>query len=76
MVLLRTETGWEKTIIPAFVYFFAQLYPFRWVNRPGRPDGRGGGRLHARPPPRARHGRRAWLPSAARSSTTSPSAGC
>ncbi len=35
MALLRTETGWEKTIIPAFVYFFAQLYPFRWVNRPG-----------------------------------------
>ena len=25
MVLLRTETGWEKAIIPAFVYFFAQL---------------------------------------------------
>jgi hopene-associated glycosyltransferase HpnB len=35
MALLRSETGWEKTIIPAFVYFFAQLYPFRWVNRPG-----------------------------------------
>ena len=35
MALLRTETGWEKAIIPAFVYFFAQLYPFRWVNRPG-----------------------------------------
>jgi hopene-associated glycosyltransferase HpnB len=34
MVLLRTRTGWEKAIIPAFVYFFAQLYPFRWVNRP------------------------------------------
>lgn len=35
MALLRTETGWEKAIIPAFVYFFAQLYPFRWINRPG-----------------------------------------
>ena len=35
MVLLRTETRWERMIIPAFVYFFAQLYPFRWVNRPG-----------------------------------------
>jgi hopene-associated glycosyltransferase HpnB len=35
MVLLRTETRWEKMIIPAFVYFFAQLYPFRWVNRSG-----------------------------------------
>jgi hopene-associated glycosyltransferase HpnB len=35
MALLRTETGWERAIIPAFVYFFAQLYPFRRVNRPG-----------------------------------------
>ncbi len=35
MALLRTETGWERLIVPAFVYFFAQLYPFRWVNRPG-----------------------------------------
>jgi hypothetical protein len=35
MVLLRTETAWERAVIPAFVYFFAQLYPFRRVNRPG-----------------------------------------
>jgi hopene-associated glycosyltransferase HpnB len=35
MALLRAETGWERLIVPAFVYFFAQLYPFRWVNRPG-----------------------------------------
>jgi hopene-associated glycosyltransferase HpnB len=35
MALLRTETAWERAIIPAFVYFFAQLYPFRRVNRPG-----------------------------------------
>ena len=35
MALLRTETGWERAVIPAFVYFFAQLYPFRRVNRPG-----------------------------------------
>jgi hopene-associated glycosyltransferase HpnB len=35
MALLRTGTGWERLIVPAFVYFFAQLYPFRWVNRPG-----------------------------------------
>lgn len=35
MALLRAETGWERLIGPAFVYFFAQLYPFRWVNRPG-----------------------------------------
>jgi hopene-associated glycosyltransferase HpnB len=33
---LRVATGWERLIIPAFVYFFAQLYPFRWVGRPDR----------------------------------------
>ncbi|MFB7475977.1 glycosyltransferase [Kitasatospora sp. NPDC056184] len=35
MARLRVETGWERLIVPAFVYFFAQLYPFRWSNRPG-----------------------------------------
>ncbi|WP_380567892.1 glycosyltransferase [Streptacidiphilus jeojiensis] len=35
MARLRTETRWERLIVPAFVYFFAQLYPFRWSNRPG-----------------------------------------
>lgn len=35
MARLRVETVWERLIVPAFVYFFAQLYPFRWVNRPG-----------------------------------------
>lgn len=35
MARLRVETGWERLIVPAFVYFFAQLYPFRWINRPG-----------------------------------------
>ncbi len=35
MALLRTDTWWERLIVPAFVYFFAQLYPFRRVNRPG-----------------------------------------
>ena len=35
MALLRADNGWERLIVPAFVYFFAQLYPFRWVNRPG-----------------------------------------
>ncbi len=34
MALLRASTGAEKLLIPAFVYFFAQLYPFRRVNRP------------------------------------------
>nr|WP_202446901.1 glycosyltransferase [Streptomyces sp. SID5468] len=32
MARLRVATGWERLIVPAFVYFFAQLYPFRWVN--------------------------------------------
>lgn len=27
----------EKLMLPAFVYFFKQLYPFAWVNRPDRP---------------------------------------
>ncbi|HJT05250.1 MAG TPA: glycosyltransferase [Pseudonocardiaceae bacterium] len=34
MALLRTQTSWERTLIPAFVYFFAQLYPFPRVARP------------------------------------------
>jgi hopene-associated glycosyltransferase HpnB len=34
MALLRAETAWERIIVPAFVYFFAQLYPFRRVNDP------------------------------------------
>jgi hopene-associated glycosyltransferase HpnB len=35
MALLRAETPWERVVVPAFVYFFAQLYPFRRVNKPG-----------------------------------------
>lgn len=35
MARLRTDTRWERAIVPAFVYFFAQLYPFGRVNRPG-----------------------------------------
>jgi hopene-associated glycosyltransferase HpnB len=35
MALLRTDTLAERMLIPAFVYFFAQLYPFRLVNRRG-----------------------------------------
>ncbi len=35
MARLRVETGWERLIVPAFVYFFAQLYPFRWIARRG-----------------------------------------
>jgi hopene-associated glycosyltransferase HpnB len=32
---LRTQTGWERLLVPAFGYFFALLYPYRWSNRPG-----------------------------------------
>lgn len=34
MARLRVSTGWERLIVPAFVYFFALLYPFRWSNDP------------------------------------------
>jgi hopene-associated glycosyltransferase HpnB len=34
MALLRAQTRWERVIVPAFVYFFAQLYPFRRINDP------------------------------------------
>ncbi|HEX4724381.1 MAG TPA: glycosyltransferase [Pseudonocardiaceae bacterium] len=43
MARLRTETFWERAIVPAFVYFFAQLYPFGRVNRPGRTAAAAGG---------------------------------
>ncbi|MFF9074705.1 glycosyltransferase [Streptomyces sp. NPDC014735] len=35
MARLRVSSVWERLIVPAFVYFFSQLYPFRWVNRAG-----------------------------------------
>ena len=31
MVLLRAESGAEKLLIPAFLYFFLKLYPPRWI---------------------------------------------
>lgn len=34
MVRLRCESFWERLLIPAFVFFFEKLYPFRWVNDP------------------------------------------
>ncbi len=34
MVQLRCESFWEKLLIPAFIFFFQMLYPFRWVNNP------------------------------------------
>jgi hopene-associated glycosyltransferase HpnB len=35
MVRLHCETFAERAAMPAFVYFFRMLYPFRWVNDPG-----------------------------------------
>jgi hopene-associated glycosyltransferase HpnB len=34
MVRLATESAWERFLIPPFVFFFAKLYPFAWVNDP------------------------------------------
>ncbi len=36
MVRLRCESFWERLLIPAFVFFFQKLYPFRWVNDPNK----------------------------------------
>ncbi len=35
MARLRVESRWERLVVPAFVYFFAQLYPFRRIARRG-----------------------------------------
>lgn len=36
MVRLHCESAAERLMIPAFVFFFALLYPFRWVADPNR----------------------------------------
>jgi hopene-associated glycosyltransferase HpnB len=36
MVKLRCESLAERLLIPAFIFFFQKLYPFGWVNDPGR----------------------------------------
>src|SRR5918992_628172 len=47
LATLRTRTAWERAIVPAFVYFFALLYPFRRGRRAGAgtPAGARGGLL-------------------------------
>ncbi|MGW4391921.1 glycosyltransferase [Streptomyces sp. NPDC004685] len=35
MARLRVESVWERLVVPAFVYFFAQLYPFRRISTKG-----------------------------------------
>jgi hopene-associated glycosyltransferase HpnB len=37
MARLTVENWGERLLIPAFVFFFAMLYPFAWVNDPRRP---------------------------------------
>jgi hopene-associated glycosyltransferase HpnB len=34
MAVPSMSRRWEKLLMPAFVYFFKVLYPFRWVNSP------------------------------------------
>lgn len=36
MVRLRSRSGWERLLVPAFVFFFRKLYPFAWANDPAR----------------------------------------
>ncbi len=34
MATLRVNSFWDRSLVPAFVYFFAKLYPFHRVNDP------------------------------------------
>ncbi|WP_306319693.1 MULTISPECIES: glycosyltransferase [unclassified Streptomyces] len=43
MARLRVASVWERLVVPAFVYFFAQLYPFRWIAAEGRTAAAAGG---------------------------------
>jgi len=36
MAHLRMKTGWEKLLMPAFIFFFKLLYPFRLANGANR----------------------------------------
>jgi hopene-associated glycosyltransferase HpnB len=57
MARLRVETAWEKLIVPAFVYFFSQLYPFRSIaRRRSRTAGAAGGCVLVRTTALARAG--------------------
>ncbi|PPD15565.1 MAG: glycosyl transferase family 2 [Methylobacterium sp.] len=37
MARLSVATPAEKALVPAFIYFFAKLYPFAWVSNPKSP---------------------------------------
>lgn len=67
MVRLPAGSSWERLLVPAFVFFFAKLYPFRWVADPGRRiAAAAGGAMLVRAEALARAGgiaavRRAWI---------------
>ena len=49
MVRLRCESAWERMIVPAFVFYFAKLYPFARVADPrSKVAGAAGGCMLAR----------------------------
>ncbi len=48
MAKLRCESLAERALVPAFVYFFAMVYPFARVNGRGRTAGAAGGCMLAR----------------------------
>lgn len=43
MAKLHCETGPERALVPAFIWFFMMLYPFNWINRRGPISGAAGG---------------------------------
>jgi hopene-associated glycosyltransferase HpnB len=43
MAKLHCETGPERALVPAFIWFFMMLYPFNWINRRGPLAGAAGG---------------------------------
>jgi hopene-associated glycosyltransferase HpnB len=62
MARLRVESVWERFVVPAFVYFFAQLYPFRRIAAAGRTAAAAGGCVLLR----AQTAQRARIPDAIR----------
>jgi len=49
MVRLRCDSAWERMIVPAFVFYFAKLYPFASIANPrSRVAGAAGGCMLAR----------------------------
>ena len=47
MAKLHVSTFWDRLLIPAFVFFFGKLYPFRWVNNHEKSTVARGGRMCA-----------------------------